>query len=94
MNAIKESMSIWRIMKITERNRSRLKSLMIQTLSKSRETLLLMLFKDFYVTRGPPTLHSDIKFFIQGVRSRAKCATPSLTMEVMRISFLEYSWTI
>jgi len=41
-------------------------------------------------TRRPPTLRSGIKSFIQDVRSRAKYATSSLTIEVRRISFLEH----
>ena len=41
-----------------------------------------------------PTLRNNIKFFIQGVRSRIKYATPSFTMKVARILFIDHSWTI
>jgi len=41
-----------------------------------------------------PALRNDIKSFIQGVRSRAKYVTSLLTAEVVRILFLEHSWTI
>jgi len=56
--------------------------------------LQLVLFRDRCTIRRPPTLHIDIKSFIQVVRSRAKYSTLSLIMEVARISTLEHSWTI
>ena len=51
--------------------------------------LQFVLFRDCYATRRKMTQRSDIKSFIQVVRSRAKYATSSLTMKVASISFLE-----
>ena len=53
--------------------------------------LQLVLFKDCCAIRKPLTLRSNIKSFIQGVRSRVKYATSSLTTKVARISSLEHS---
>ena len=44
-------------------------------------------------TKSPLTLCSDIKFFIRGVRSKARYAISSLTKRVARILFLEHLWT-
>jgi len=46
-----------------------------------------------YATDRPLTLRIDIKSFIRGVQSRARCAISSLTMGVGRILFLKYLWT-
>ena len=45
-------------------------------------------YNSCYATKRPMTAHNDIKFFTQGVRSKTRCATSSLTTKVTRTSFL------
>jgi len=52
------------------------------------------LFRDSNAIKRPPTLRSDIKSFIQGVRSRTKYATSSFVTKIARTSSLEHSWII
>ena len=65
MNALKRSKSICQITKMTKRKNSRMRNQMILTLQ-------LVLFKDFYATRKPPTPHSNIKFFLLKVCDQEK----------------------
>jgi len=73
-----------------QRERGRIEELNDQTLSKIRETLSLVLFRDYCATRRHLTLCSDIKSFIQGTRSRTRYAISSLITKAARTSCLEY----
>ena len=48
----------------------------------------------FLCNQKASTQRNDIKSSTQGVRSRARYATSSLTMKVVRISFLKHLWII
>ena len=51
-------------------------------------------YSSCYATKRPMTAHNDIKFSTQGVRSKTRRATSSLTTEVARTSFLVYWWLL
>jgi len=59
---------------------------------EEHDALVACVIRKCSAARRFPTPRRDIKFSIQGVRSRIKSALLSLTMKTERISSLEHLW--